>query len=108
MEDPVGLDGAENFKRGHFVEWIDGWPVIDKQAMHHLAVTAAVPPPHPWNPEPIRDDFDAETLGFEWTQLAVPIPGVLTLHERPGFLRLYGQPGFDAQGSPTGSGQAPR
>ena len=78
---------------------MDGWPVLDQQAMHQLSIDAPTLPAHPWNPVPNRDDFDAEALGLEWTQLTVPVAGVLTLQERPGFLRLYGQAGYDASGS---------
>ncbi len=95
--DALTVLGRETFLAR--VAWVEGWPVFDHQAMHQLSLDAPVPPPHPWNPEPDRDDFDAETLGLEWTQLAVPREGVFSLHARPGFLRLLGQAGFDSTGS---------
>jgi xylan 1,4-beta-xylosidase len=95
--DALTILGRETFLAR--VEWVDDWPVLDRQAMHQLSIDAPVPHAHLWDPIPTRDDFDLETLGLEWTQLAVPVPGVLDLQARPGFLRLRGQAGYDATGS---------
>lgn len=95
--DALTVLGRETFLAR--VEWVDGWPVLDKQAMQQLRIDAPTLPLQPWKPEPTRDDFDTETLCPEWTQLAVPVEGVLDLRTRPGFLRLNGQSAFDATGS---------
>ena len=95
--DALTLLGRETFLAR--VDWVEGWPVFDRQAMQQLSIDTPVPPAHPWPPEPDCDDFDTGTLGLEWTQLAVPIEGVVDLQSRPGFLRLHGQAGFDTRGS---------
>jgi alpha-N-arabinofuranosidase len=95
--DALTLLGRETFLAR--VEWVDGWPVLDKQAMHQLDLEAPTLPAQPWEPAPTRDDFDAPTLGLGWTQLTVPVPGVLDLEARPGFLRMRGQAGYDSTGS---------
>lgn len=41
---------------------------------------------------PARDDFDRDTLGYPYQTMRVPLgEDVVTLRERPGFLRLYGR-----------------
>jgi xylan 1,4-beta-xylosidase len=95
--DALTVLGRETFLAR--LDWIDGWPVLDRQAMHQLSIDAPTLPPHRWEAEPPRDDFDSATLRLEWTQLAVPVEGVCDLTARPGFLRLHGQSDFDATGS---------
>lgn len=46
----------------------------------------------PWPQEASRDDFDASTLSCHWNSLRVPVDeSWLSLHERPGWLRLRGR-----------------
>jgi xylan 1,4-beta-xylosidase len=48
--------------------------------------------PHPFPPEPARDDFDGPALGIHFQTLRVPPDeSLLSLRERPGWLRLRGQ-----------------
>ncbi|BDI34558.1 glycoside hydrolase 43 family protein [Capsulimonas corticalis] len=95
--DSLTILGRETFLAR--VDWVDGWPVFDKQAMRELSIDSPTPTLYPWDPEPSRDDFHSENLGLQWTQLAVPTPGVLDLRERPGYVRLRGQAGFTPAGS---------
>ena len=92
--DALTILGRETFLAR--VVWADGWPVLDRQAMRQLSIDTEVPPARPWEPIPARDDFAAETLGLDWIQLVVPAPEILSLRERPGFLRLHGKAGSDA------------
>jgi len=47
---------------------------------------------HPWSPEPVREDFEGDTLPMSFQWLRTPRPEELfTLEERKGFLRLYGR-----------------
>ena len=39
-----------------------------------------------------RDDFETDALGLQWNFRRLPLPGMLSLTERPGFLRLYPKP----------------
>jgi xylan 1,4-beta-xylosidase len=48
-------------------------------------------PEHPWPSEPVRDDFDAPQLSIHFQSLRIPLgEDMLSLTERPGFLRLKG------------------
>ena len=38
------------------------------------------------------DDFDTGALGLQWNFRRVPMPGIYSLAERPGYLRLYAHP----------------
>ncbi|MDT0341510.1 glycoside hydrolase family 43 protein [Streptomyces litchfieldiae] len=77
------------------VTWTpDGWLRL-ADGTTTAAVTVPAPaglPAHPWPAEPARDDFDSPALSVEWSSLRVPAEATwATLHERPGFLRLYGR-----------------
>ena len=43
------------------------------------------------------DDFDTETLDLQWNFRRVPMPGIYSLAERPGHLRLYAHPNVIAE-----------
>lgn len=87
--DALTILGRETFLAP--VEWRDGWPVVNAQAQRQLAVDAPTLSPQPWEPRPARADFDAESLPLDWTFLTRPEPGLVSLTERPGYLRLWGQ-----------------
>jgi xylan 1,4-beta-xylosidase len=76
------------------VEWRDGWLRL---ASPGAAPQTLVPAPeglaeHPWPVAAARDDFDAGSLGPEWSTLRVPAEqGWCSLTERPGWLRLRGR-----------------
>lgn len=71
----------------------DGWMRLEGGGNDaKVAVPAPNLPEHSFAPEPPRDDFDAPTLNLNFQTLRIPAdPSWLSLTERPGFLRLYGQ-----------------
>ena len=71
----------------------DGWLRLEGGGNDaKVAVPAPDLPEHSFAPEPPRDDFDAPTLNLHFQTLRIPAdPSWLSLTERPGFLRLYGQ-----------------
>ncbi len=75
------------------VEWTDdGWLRL-KQGGHSPAETLPSPrlPPHPWEQEPARDDFGGPILRTCYQTLRIPLDeSMMSLSERPGFLRLKG------------------
>ena len=75
------------------VTWTDdGWPVVNGNGTVELAMDAPCLPPHPWPPEPARDDFDAPALGLCWNFLRNPRAADWSLAGRPGWLCLKGSP----------------
>lgn len=53
---------------------------------------------HPWDPEPIRDDFDSPNLNIHFQTLRVPLgEDTISLTDRPGFLRLKGRESLSSQ-----------
>ncbi|WP_338539611.1 glycoside hydrolase family 43 protein [Paenibacillus tundrae] len=49
-------------------------------------------PPHPFPVEPEREHFDGKRLSIHWNSLRIPMDETwMSLSERPGHLRLYGQ-----------------
>jgi xylan 1,4-beta-xylosidase len=76
------------------VEWTaDGWlRIAGGGKLPHVRVPAPDLPPHPFPEPPVTDDFDGETFGEMFYTLRIPADeSWLSLKERPGFLRLYGQ-----------------
>ena len=70
----------------------DGWPVIGKAGQVELAMAAPALPPHPFISPPARDDFDGAALDPVWVHVRNPPDGAISLKERAGHLRLWGQP----------------
>lgn len=73
------------------VSWTeDGWPIAGTNGV--METTYPVPnlPEHKWAKDPIRDEFDASTLGLAWTFIREPHAEDWSLSEKPGFLRLNG------------------
>ena len=76
------------------LEWgEDGWPrLAGGGATPALSVPDPDLPPHPFPPDPVREEFDAATLPLPFQWLRTPYPEELfSLTARPGFLRLYGR-----------------
>lgn len=76
------------------VTWTpEGWLQLaagGKQPQLHIPETELTP--HPFDPDPIRDDFDEGKLSVHWHTLRVPADeSWLSLSERPGYLRLKGR-----------------
>ncbi|MGG6314154.1 glycoside hydrolase family 43 protein [Paenibacillus macerans] len=78
-------------QRGVWTE--DGWFRLASGGNEpQVSVPAPDLPPHPFEPEPERDDFGQEKLDLHWSTLRVPATeDWLTLRGRPGYLRLYGR-----------------
>lgn len=71
----------------------DGWLRLSHGG-YTPALTVEAPdlPEHPYPALPVRDDFDRDTLGYPYQTLRVPLTHqIMTLTERPGWLRLYGR-----------------
>jgi alpha-N-arabinofuranosidase len=93
--------GTRHFNSRHFslgretflfpVTWKDGWPAVNTKDMRSLQVRHATDD-HPFAALPERDDFSSTSLGGEWNVLGPAGLKVMSLSERPGFLRLHGQP----------------
>jgi|GEM_PF-33448 len=71
------------------VRWEDGWPVA---GIDHRAVTQYKKPDvgaiYPISNLPTSDEFDADTLGMQWSWNHNPDPTKWSLSARPGRLRL--------------------
>lgn len=75
------------------IVWKDGWIRLINGGSHpEIEVEAPNLKEQPWEKEPYRDDFNGEKLNINWQTLRIPLgEDILTLKERPGFLRLYGR-----------------
>ena len=71
----------------------DGWLRLANGAFEPSVETQAPDlPEHPFPALPVRDDFDRDMLGYPYQTMRVPLPDdVLSLTQRPGWLRLYGR-----------------
>jgi alpha-N-arabinofuranosidase len=73
------------------VTWTeDGWPKVGTDGIVKEKYPVPNLPPHPWEKEPVRDDFDRPSLRLVWNFLRNPHPEDWSLSARPGFLRLNG------------------
>lgn len=71
----------------------DNWlRLADGGRLPSLGVEPPKLEPYPFPAEPEREDFNQEQLSIHWNSLRIPIEeSWLSLSERPGYLRLYGQ-----------------
>jgi alpha-N-arabinofuranosidase len=69
----------------------DGWPILGNEGRVELTMSAPPLLPQPFVSVPPRDDFDSKGLGLIWVHVRNPPQGAVTLAERPGYLRLWGQ-----------------
>lgn len=84
------------------VQWQDDWPVVYNRGVVAPVMDVPGPIPHPFPPEPTRDDFDEPRLRLCWNFLRNPDPASTSLTTRPGWLRLNGsRVTLDDIGSPT-------
>jgi alpha-N-arabinofuranosidase len=84
------------------VTWhADGFPVFGDGDLLTLEMEGALA--EQGDPAPsFRDDFDDPALAPRWNRLREPKAGLLSLTERPGFLRLHGSPaGLDDKAAPA-------
>lgn len=66
----------------------NAWPVINGDGTVYLEMNAETLPLKPFQPAPIRTQFNTPKLGFEWNYLYNPVVANYSLKERPGYLRL--------------------
>ena len=69
----------------------DGWLIIGEAGRVELEMAAPELPAHPFATTPARDDFDGAVLHPVWVHVRNPPEGALSLNERAGHLRLWGQ-----------------
>jgi xylan 1,4-beta-xylosidase len=110
---PVGYPRYHILGRETFlapVKWEDGWPVVGNNGRVAIQMEAPLPAAQPMaEAEPLRDDFEAETLGFCWNWLRNPSVEDYWLTSRPGWLRLIGsEHNLDDETSPTFLGRRQR
>lgn len=85
--DALSVIGRETFLFP--VQWVDGWPIIEATHRCHLRVAVKTLSWHPWR-KADRDEFEQPHLSLRWNMLAYPFTRFYSLHERPGYLRLWG------------------
>ncbi|MFE5075816.1 glycoside hydrolase family 43 protein [Streptomyces halstedii] len=68
------------------VRWEDSWPLPGPLETRATAPALA---PHPWPPEPVRDDFDSPVAAPCWVTPRRLDPDAVRLDERPGHLVLH-------------------
>ena len=86
--DSLSLIGRETFLSP--VTWVDDWPVLNLSAQRSLVVDVPTLPQLPVPAGRTRDDFNTVHLDLRWTFLTIPEPGLYSLTERPGYMRLWG------------------
>ncbi|WP_373231229.1 glycoside hydrolase family 43 protein [Cohnella sp.] len=80
----------------------DGWPIIGHGGRVESVMEAPRLTEVRWPDKAIRDDFDDQTLGFDWTFLRNPAQESWSLHECPGNLVLRGNKvSLDDAGAPA-------
>ena len=86
--DALTILGRETFLAP--VQWQNGWPFVNAQAMRQLEVGAETLPLHPWPARPARDDFELDEFGLDWLFLSAAGAKLCRLDERRGWARLHG------------------
>lgn len=92
---PILSKGRSILGRESFIQKVmfteDGWIRL-KNGTHHPEKTVESPnlPPHPFAPQPEREDFDRETYSKELCSLRIPASRFASLTARKGYLRLCG------------------
>lgn len=74
------------------IEWVDGWPRVVGGRQGSLIIEGPDLPECPVAPTwPGKDDFDQPELNINYQSLRIPLTDkMVSLTERPGFLRIYG------------------
>ena len=74
------------------IEWVDGWPRVVGGRQGALEIEGPALPEVPVAPTwPGKDDFDSTELNINYQWLRIPLTEqMVTLKERPGYLRIYG------------------
>lgn len=73
------------------VTWTDdGWPKVGADGVVREEYERPPLPWHPWEEDPVRDDFNSENLALYWNFLRNPYDKDWSLTEKPGHLCLHG------------------
>ncbi|MEI8086472.1 MAG: glycoside hydrolase family 43 protein [Paludibacter sp.] len=73
------------------LKWdVDGWPVVNSNGTNSLVNNAETLPLKPFPAKVVREDFNADKLGFEWISLRNPDTKNYSLSQHKGFLMLFG------------------
>ncbi|MBC7653351.1 MAG: glycoside hydrolase family 43 protein [Oligoflexus sp.] len=93
---PYGGKNLANLARETFLApmtWEEGWPVVAPREGRVLQQFPLPNLPEFEVEEPkIRDDFDAERLGFQWNVIRTPNKNLYSLNDKKGTLRLFLKP----------------
>lgn len=75
------------------VRWEEDWPIVSP-GIGHVEFSYPTPnlPEHRWPSVPACDNFDRQTLAWQWNFLRTPRHEFWSLSERPGYLRLHLRP----------------
>jgi alpha-N-arabinofuranosidase len=73
------------------VQWEDGWPVVNPGVGRLREWQTGIAGAVPAVAQPVRDDFDRDSLGPGWSFVRTPRTRIASLTERPGWLALYPQ-----------------
>ncbi|WP_291529170.1 glycoside hydrolase family 43 protein [Bacteroides sp. UBA939] len=68
----------------------NGWPKVGTDGIVREEFPRPNLPVHAWEKDPVRDDFDGNTLNLYWNFLRNPYAKDWSLTEKPGYLRLKG------------------
>ena len=72
------------------ITWTDGWPKVGSDGVVREEYERPPLTWHPWEKDPVRDDFENERLALYWNFLRNPYDKDWSLTESPGHLRLKG------------------
>jgi len=73
------------------VQWKkDGWPVVNGNGTIQLNMQAKTLPLHPYPKQPAMDDFDADTLAYQWNYINNPVTANYHIKKGSGHLGLTG------------------
>jgi len=75
------------------VRWEEDWPIVSP-GIGRVEFSYPTPnlPDHRWPSVPACDNFDRQTLAWQWNFLRTPRHEFWSLSERPGYLRLHLRP----------------
>ncbi len=72
------------------VEWVDGWPVVNKTGVAVENMNVSTLPLKPFPKKETRTDFNEDKLGLEWNYIRNPVTENYLLNARKGYLALKG------------------
>jgi xylan 1,4-beta-xylosidase len=81
------------------LEWRGDWPYVVGGNAPSFEIEGPNLEERPWSADfQVQDHFDSEKLNIHFQTLRIPLSDdIMTLKERPGYLRLYGRESFTSQ-----------